>query len=123
MRCKFEGPLAHVGSFWRISIIGCISVLLVTSEKGNEIKIHWVPGHKEVEGNEIANRQGNEAARKKCTRHSHIPVLPILDKEEAVSELKKQMAEKWQRKFIVAISRRKGNKIVMGKKTEVPFKC
>ena len=28
-----------------------------------------------------------------------IPIVPILDKKEAVSELKKQMAEKWQRKY------------------------
>ena len=67
------------------------------NEKGNEIKVHWVPGHKDIEGNEIADRQAKEAAREMSA--PDIPILPILDKKEAVSELKKQMAEKWQRKY------------------------
>ena len=67
------------------------------NENGNEIKVHWVPGHKEIERNEIADRQAKEAAREMSA--PDIPILPILDKKEAVSELKKQMAEKWQRKY------------------------
>ena len=52
---------------------------------------------KEIEGNEIADRQAKEAARERSA--PDIPILPILDKKEAVSELKKQMAEKWHRKY------------------------
>ena len=56
-----------------------------------------MPGHKESEGKEMADRQAKEVARELSA--PDIPILPILDKKEAVSELKKQMAEKWQRKF------------------------
>ena len=30
--------------------------------KGNEVKVHWVPGHKDIEGNELADCQAKEAA-------------------------------------------------------------
>ena len=67
------------------------------SEKVNAIKVHWVPGHKEIERNEIADGQAKEATRRLSA--PDIPILPIFDKKDAVSELKKQMSEKWQRKY------------------------
>ena len=30
--------------------------------RGNEVKVHWVPGHKDIEGNELGDCQANEAA-------------------------------------------------------------
>ena len=61
-------------------------------ERGNEVKVHWVPGHKDIEGNELADRQAKEAAAEMSA--PDIPILPVLDKREAISEIKKQMANK-----------------------------
>ena len=55
-------------------------------ERGNEVKVHWVPGHKDIEGNELADRQAKEAAAEKSA--PGIPILPVLDKREAISEIK-----------------------------------
>ena len=66
-------------------------------ERNNKIIVHWVPGHKEIEGNELADKQAKEAASEMCK--PDIPVEPIFDKKEAVTEIKKQMVTKWNRKY------------------------
>ena len=53
--------------------------------RGNEVKVHWVPGHKDIEGNELADRQGKEAEKMSGL---DVQILPVLfDKKEAVMEL------------------------------------
>ena len=64
--------------------------------KGNSINVHWVPGHQEIRGNELADKQAKEAAAE-VSGKDDIPIE--MDKKEAVSELKRQVKEKWQRKF------------------------
>ena len=32
------------------------------SDSGNDITVHWVPGHRDIEGNELADCQAKEAA-------------------------------------------------------------
>ena len=65
-------------------------------ERNNKIIVHWVPEHKEIEGNELADKQAKEAASE--MGKPDIPVEPIFDKK-AVTEIKKQMVTKWNRKY------------------------
>ena len=65
--------------------------------RGNEVKVHWLPGHKDIEGNELAGRQAKEAAEEMSGLD--VQILPVLDKKEAVMELKKEMLNKWKLKY------------------------
>ena len=56
-------------------------------ERGNEAKIHWVPGHRDIEGNKLADRQAKEAAAEMSA--PDLPILPVLDKREVISEIKR----------------------------------
>ena len=64
---------------------------------GNDVKVHWVPGHKDIEGNELADRQVREAAEEMSG--FDVQILPVLDKKEAVMELKKEMLNKWKLEY------------------------
>ena len=64
---------------------------------GNEVKVHWVPGHKDIEGNELADRQAKAASAEMSA--PDIQVTPVLDKTEAITEIKKQMTNKWKLKY------------------------
>ena len=66
-------------------------------ERKNKIDVHWVPGHKEIKGNELADEQAKEAASEMSK--PDVTVEPIFDKKEAVTEIKKQMITKWNLKF------------------------
>ena len=59
-------------------------------ERGNEVKVHLVQGHNDIAGNELPNRQAKKAAVE--TSSPDIPTLPVLDKREAILEIKKR----WQ---------------------------
>ena len=58
--------------------------------KGNSMNVHWVPGHQDIRGNELADKQAKEAAAE--VNGKDIPIG--LDKKEAVSELKRQVKAK-----------------------------
>ena len=71
----------------------CCNILY---SKGNSMNVHWVPGHQDIRDNELADKQAKEAAEE-VSGKDDIPIE--MDKKEAVSELKRQVKEKWQRKF------------------------
>ena len=69
-------------------------------ERQNEIKVHWVPGHKEIEGNELADQQAKQAAIEMSG--SDVIVPPVWDKREAFQEMKNKTVEKWNKRFACA---------------------
>ena len=80
----------------KIDIVFDIKSSLGKITKGNKIDVHWVPGHKEIKGNELADEQAKEAASEMSK--PDVTVEPIFDKKEAVTEIKKQMITKWNLK-------------------------
>ena len=68
------------------------------SDSGNDIIVHWVPGHRDIEGNELADCQAKEAANEMVGADTEdFPVM--MDKKEAVAEIKRNLKDKWKRKF------------------------
>ena len=67
--------------------------------RGNEVKVHWVSGHKDIEGNELVDLQTNEAASE--VRVTDVPILPVLDKTEAITELKKENDKQMETQILV----------------------
>ena len=67
------------------------------SDSGNDIIVHWVPGHRDIEGNELADCQAKEAANEMVGADTEdFPVM--MDKKEAVAEIKRNLKDKWKRK-------------------------
>ena len=78
-----------------LQIKECVTKL---SDRGNILLVHWVPGHRDIEGNELADQQATEAANEMVGADPEdFPIT--MDKKEAVAEIKKNVKEKWQRKF------------------------
>ena len=67
------------------------------SEKGNKINVHWVPGHKDILGNELADQQAKAGAKEMVGNTEQVGMA--MDKREANAEIKRQIAEKWKLKF------------------------
>ena len=60
--------------------------------------MHWVPGYNDIKGNELADSQAKEAANEMVG--ADIGEFPIMiDKKEAVAEIKRNLKDKWKRKF------------------------
>ena len=70
------------------------------SEKGNRIHVHWVPGHKEIAGNELADQQAKAGAQEMVAAQDHGPIA--MDKREAIAEIKQKIGEKWKLKFLMS---------------------
>ena len=69
-------------------------------ERQNQIKVHWVPGHKEIEGNDLADQQAKQAAIEMSGSDVNVP--PVWDKREAFQEMKSKTMEKWNKRFACA---------------------
>ena len=68
------------------------------SDSGNDIIVHSVPGHRNMEGNELADCQAKEAANEMAV--ADIEDFSIMmNKKEAVAEIKRILKDKWKRKF------------------------
>ena len=60
--------------------------------------MHWIPWHRDIEGNELADLLAKEAANEMVgVEPEDFPIT--MDKKEAVAEIKKNIKEKWQRKY------------------------
>ena len=68
-------------------------------DRGNIISVHWVPGHRDIEGNELADMQAKEAANEIVGQTPKTSLSSQWIKKEAIAEIKKNVKEKWQRKF------------------------
>ena len=55
--------------------------------------MHWVPGHRDIEGNELADQQAEEAANEMVGADPKDFSI-TMDKKEAVLEIKKNVKEK-----------------------------
>ena len=53
-----------------------------TGEKGNKIHVHWVPGHKDILGYELADQQAKAGVEEMVSAKD--PVVMTMDKREAV---------------------------------------
>ena len=87
IKTAFGGLLPKCNIETVISIIECLSKIC---GRGNEVKIHWVPRHKHIRGNDLADLQAKEAVAE-MSRSDVLKVL-VLDKTEANTELKKEKA-------------------------------
>ena len=68
------------------------------SDSGNDIIVHWVPGHRDIDRNELADSQAKEAANEMVG--ADIEDFPIMmDKKEAVVEIKRNLMDKWKKKI------------------------
>ena len=62
--------------------------------------MHWFPGHKEIEANELADQQAKQAAIEMSGSDVKVPL--VWDKREAFQEMKNKTVEKWNKRFACA---------------------
>jgi hypothetical protein len=62
-------------------------------KNGIEIKIHWTPGHANVNGNEIADRLAKEALQNQSDTHNTIT------KQDVKKAARDHITEKWQNRW------------------------
>jgi ribonuclease HI len=64
---RLQTPSDKPGQAWQLC---CIKAANQVISKGANISIHWVPGHKDVVGNERADSLAKAAAKKTPTTHT-----------------------------------------------------
>ena len=63
-------------------------------KNGIEIKIHWTPGHANVNGNEIADRLAKEAANE--AEQNQSDTHNTITKQDVKKAARDHIMEKWQ---------------------------
>ena len=66
-------------------------------EKRNKRHVHWVPAHKDIFGNELADQQAKAGTEEMVSAKDTVVIT--MDKREAIAEIKRQIGEKWKLKF------------------------
>ncbi|XP_045208280.2 uncharacterized protein LOC123560084 [Mercenaria mercenaria] len=64
----------------------------------NKIQIHWKPGHKNIEGNEIADNLAKEAASEMIGKQVDENSRKV-NKKELTKDLRLNAIQKWQRRY------------------------
>ena len=63
-------------------------------ETPNNIRIRWVPGHSQIDGNEVADKQANRAAMSEITPSEH-----ITDTCEVKSIILAKVTQYWRKRW------------------------
>jgi hypothetical protein len=66
-------------------------------KNGIEIKIHWTPGHANVNGNEIADRLAKEAAKE--AEQNQLDSHNTITKQDVKKAARDHITEKWQNRW------------------------
>ncbi|XP_045162028.2 uncharacterized protein LOC123526843 [Mercenaria mercenaria] len=80
------------------NIITIKKYLANLQDRKYEIEIHWIPGHKELTGNELADSQAKAAASEMCTSDTE-ENTEKRDAREVVKIMKENIKEKWNNKY------------------------
>ena len=62
----------------------------------NNLKIHWIPGHKDFEVNERVNRLAKEAAKEVVGKNEEF-YEGVARKKEIIQTMRSSIQDKWQR--------------------------
>ncbi|XP_053402811.1 uncharacterized protein LOC128558051 [Mercenaria mercenaria] len=73
-------------------------ILQNLENKNNKIQIQWTPGHKNIEGNEIADKLAKEAASEMIGKQVEENSRKV-DKKELTKDLRLNAGQKWQRRY------------------------
>jgi len=71
--------------------------------KGNRVVPHWVPGHKKIKGNELADKEAKRGAR--LAETDNIEYNMKRDKREITKAMKKKAVKKWNVRYNLADSK------------------
>ena len=82
---------------YKIDII--LNIRRLTSQlenDSNNLKIHWIPGHKDFEGNERADRLAKETANEMVGKNEEF-YEEVAEKKEIIQTMRSSIQDKWQR--------------------------
>ncbi|XP_053379939.1 uncharacterized protein LOC123561196 [Mercenaria mercenaria] len=74
--------------------------LAAIEERQNHTEVHWIPGHKNLTGNELADKQAKLAATEMSMAETE--EKGMLDAREAVTAMKSKAVKKWNNKYLLS---------------------